>query len=255
MIEKNIFQLSKNEQPPFVLRRYVNSFKNQVGFKHEIYSDQKMDSFIKSFYPEYLKSYQTISIIEKTDLIRLLLVYHFGGLYSDLDTYCRVKLEVLFNEYPNAEVIVGLEANVTESIKDTYQLVRARQICNWTFAAKKKSDFIKKVIDRVIYNIENYPDLTTMEKTGPAVISDIVFENETYEGLTILPTYYFCAGVPYESQDLLLKGYIIHKFWGSWKKDIPIKYRLLFIIEALSPEKVMLFLNNLVSKVNKIWQK
>lgn len=248
MIEKNIFQLSKHKNPTFFLRRYVKSFQNQSGFNYYIYTDQDMDEFIVNVFPEYLSEYNSLSIIEKTDLVRLLLVFHFGGIYSDLDTLCKVDLDHLFNEFEDAELLVGLEADVDEETRKLYGLVRNKQICNWTFAAKRGNNALKKIIDQVITNIQKYPKSKPLDKTGPGPFSDIVFSYEPKNKIVVLPIKYFCAGVPYEPKSLLQEAYIVHKFWGSWK-SVPLEYKMVLIIEGIFGED---FRNILLSYYNKM---
>ena len=248
MIEKNIFQLYKTKTPPLLFRRYVNSFKKQKGYQHTIFTDTEMNAFIKRYYPELEEAYRELPVVQKTDLLRLLLIYHYGGIYSDLDTICHVHLDVLYNEFPEAAIIVGWEANVDDETKSTYKLVRNRQICNWTFAAAKGNPILKAVIDQVTRNIKNAPGLDTLNKTGPGVFTDVILQYEGRSDLVILPVHYFCAGVPYEIRELTEKSYIEHKFWGSWKKDVLYSDLLLFYVDGYLGTKA----TNLVKRLLRI---
>lgn len=251
MIEKNIFQLSKTKPPSLIFRRYVKSFSKQKGYQHFIYTDQDMDLFVRQNYSGLFETYIALPLIQKTDLLRLLLVYHFGGLYSDLDTFCKVSLDTLFLEFPDAEIIVGLEADTDEETKETFELARTKQICNWTFAARKGNSVLKAVIDAVINNIKNNPDLPTLDKTGPGILTDVILNTKNTDGVKILPVHYFCAGVPYESQELLKDGYILHKFWGSWKKNNPLRYKILFYIDCFMGEKFTQLVRQAISLLKK----
>ncbi len=232
MIEKNIFQIWKNENLPYYLKGFAYSWKKQKSFNYHLYTDESMDEFVHTKYKEILPAYNKLTIVEKTDLFRLMLVYEFGGIYADLDTTCQKDLEVLWKEHPNATIMVGVEADTTIEVQEIMKLPRLYQLCNWTFAANKGNPVVKKIIERVIDNISERAHLQTLEKTGPAVLTDVILENKDSEGLVILPIDYFGAGQKHSNSPSRREGFVVHHFLGSWKKEVSLSKKIRFRIRS-----------------------
>lgn len=69
---------------------YVASFDNwsklHPGFTHVLWTDDDNDLLVTTCFPELLPSYQWLPlIIQKTDFVRLMYLYRYGGIYADMD--------------------------------------------------------------------------------------------------------------------------------------------------------------------------
>lgn len=69
---------------------YVNSFDNwsklHPGFTHVLWTDEDNDLLVSTWFPQYLSSYQWLPlVIQKTDFVRLMYLYRYGGIYADMD--------------------------------------------------------------------------------------------------------------------------------------------------------------------------
>ena len=53
-----------------------------------MYYDKDLLEFVKANYPEYLDLYQSLKGVYMADMARVLVIYHYGGIYMDLDFYC-----------------------------------------------------------------------------------------------------------------------------------------------------------------------
>jgi len=232
MIEKNIFQIWKSEHLPYYLKTFAHSWKKQKGFQYFLYTDESMDEFVNKNYPSIIEAYNKLRIVEKTDLFRLMLVYEFGGIYSDLDTTCNKDLNILWKEFPTASFLSGVEADTTIEVQSKAKLSRIYQLCNWTFAAQKGHPVLKKIIDRVIINIHEKPELPTLEKTGPGVFTDVILENIKDNEITILPIKYFGAGQKHSNSPTRKNGFVVHYFLGSWKKEVSLSKKIRFRIKS-----------------------
>jgi len=228
MIEKNIFQIWKSNQLPYYLKTFAHTWKKQKGFNYFLHTDESMEAFVNEKYPNILEAYNKLRIVEKTDLFRLMLVYEYGGIYSDLDTTCNKDLNLLWNEFPEADFIAGIEADTTPAIQKIAKLSRLYQLCNWTFAAKKGNLVLKKIIDRIIITIHDNPELPTLEKTGPAIFTDVILENNLQNEVTILPIQYFGSGQKHSNSPSRKEGFIVHYFLGSWKKEVSLSKKIRF---------------------------
>jgi len=88
---------------------------------------------------------------ERSDFWRYCIVYLNGGVYSDADTFCNIELNKWVKHH---DLILGIEACEFLEIcipfgmdKIGIQIAdKVVSVCNWTFAAKPKHDFLKELI-------------------------------------------------------------------------------------------------------------
>ena len=88
-IPQNIFQIcikpfNKYNIPSFVKSNIQNKSN---GFKYYLYDDEKIDNFLNNYGNEMIKTryYNCVSAPHRKDIISLLLLYEYGGIYFDLD--------------------------------------------------------------------------------------------------------------------------------------------------------------------------
>jgi len=89
-LPKIIHQQWKTEQVPGgEFKKWHEEFKRlfpSPEFKHELWTDARMRSFIQSKYPWFLETYDNYPIpVQRADAVRYFILYTFGGLYVDLD--------------------------------------------------------------------------------------------------------------------------------------------------------------------------
>lgn len=74
------------------------AFANKYGFQYKLWSIEDAEKLIREHYPYFLNFFNTsikFSII-KCDFFRFLLMYHFGGIYLDLDFFSIRSFNELF---------------------------------------------------------------------------------------------------------------------------------------------------------------
>jgi len=139
--------------------------KYHPEWKYKFWSDKDCDNLILK-YPEFLKTYQSYKyVIQKIDLIRLLFIYEYGGLYVDMDIIPQQNLDFLF-----------------ELNRDIYLVSSSFSgfLTNAIIAGKKKSVFIKKCLREMVIR-RKYPSVIytftkhsyIMHTTGPWLITDM----------------------------------------------------------------------------------
>ncbi|RYH01330.1 hypothetical protein EON65_48415 [archaeon] len=60
-----------------------------------MYDDDHLQAFVHTYYPEYSSMFDALSGVYMADMARMLLVYHYGGAYMDLDFLCHKPLYCL----------------------------------------------------------------------------------------------------------------------------------------------------------------
>lgn len=56
--------------------------------KFNMYYDADLLTFVENNYPEYLGLFKSLKGVYMADMARVIYIYHYGGIYMDLDFYC-----------------------------------------------------------------------------------------------------------------------------------------------------------------------
>jgi hypothetical protein len=108
MIETNILQTWKSKTDiPDNFRYWSGTVRTMnPDFAYCLWDDDDNRAFIASFYPWFLTTYDAYPMeIYRADAIRYFWLYHFGGVYIDMDSECLRPLDGLCRE--NGGVVLG----------------------------------------------------------------------------------------------------------------------------------------------------
>lgn len=123
--------LSKDHSNKDIPHKYllnIKTFKEKnPDFEILYWRDKELQELMETHFPEYIETFKKVPyIISKCDFARALIVYVHGGVYSDLDYYCRDSLknilrdktEVYFEEAPEHgadNIVNGFFASVPKT--------------------------------------------------------------------------------------------------------------------------------------------
>lgn len=147
MIPKKIFQSHKslnyvvNDK---LLSSCTNSWKKHYKtYQYNFYDDGKCDTFMKKYFAgETYDVYKKMPIpVMKSDLWRYCIIYHYGGIYADVDCKINVTPDIFIN--PTSEISLSVEESTNF-------------FAQFTFAAISESPLLKSVIDHVCENMKKY---------------------------------------------------------------------------------------------------
>jgi len=226
-IPQIIIQTWKDENIPIKYKSDIESvIKFNPNYQYIFFTDNQIDLFLKSIYPEYWKTYQKLPIkIQRIDFFRYIAIYHYGGFYLDLDIECYENLDSLL-QY---SCVFPLEQYIDNCSPEE---IRLRYFCDnnnlfllgqYAFGAESKNGFIKYLIDNIHLNIDKY-----LEEYNKKID-----DNDTYMNVYVYQTTGpdFCTrlymGYPDRSQIKILVAsdkkcnqfgnYAEHKTYGTWK--------------------------------------
>ncbi|KAG4420397.1 hypothetical protein IFR04_006509 [Cadophora malorum] len=96
-IPRIIHQTYKTITIPEKWEYSYNSCKEQnPAYTHMFWTDESARQFIESHFPWFLSTYDAyLYPIQRVDSIRYFLLWHYGGIYIDLDVSCRRPLDPL----------------------------------------------------------------------------------------------------------------------------------------------------------------
>jgi mannosyltransferase OCH1-like enzyme len=221
-IPKIIIQTWKNHNLPEHYYKYIESIhKYNPTYTYLYFTDNDIINFLQNNYPNYYDTYLKLPVmIQKIDFFRYIAIYHYGGIYLDIDIECLKSFDPLLKY--NSVFGIDLYINKEECNYSRYtpfcDIQQYFFIGQYAFAAEKHNNFIKILIDNIHNNIENiineFEQLDNKinndyvyRTTGPDYISKLYNEYENKELIKILYT-----------NDIQVFGeYAIHHFNGTWK--------------------------------------
>ena len=78
------------------------------GYEKKFWTHAAMEAFIEEEYPWFLATYKGYRYdIQRADSFRLFALYHFGGVYSDLDVGCRVSVHDIMQNLSDYRVLLA----------------------------------------------------------------------------------------------------------------------------------------------------
>ena len=197
-------------------RKEINIIENNIDkyckfLTYNFWDYEKAKTFIRNDYPHFSTFFEMKMDypIVKCDFFRYLLMYHFGGLYTDLDFICirdfQVFLDMLerkhISYFPNNidnPTIVLSEEWLNSS---TYTKTLHNGIL---ISLKEKHPFWLKLINEIYQDTTN-KTITSQEDvytlSGPKKLLKYYNENKSFfSDICILPYYYFCPYISIEKE-------------------------------------------------------
>lgn len=184
--KKNIFFFWDKDIPKIYLDHLTalqNLWKN---YKIHLITDDYINQYYLLHDPEFCKIYNKISIgAAKSDIVRLLLLYEYGGLYLDIMNYPRsifTNMDELFEKLNKKTVYFGTYApkNISLAVilsKPNSMLIeKLYNLC--------KKNLIEQYTEEVINNINKSYNLISL--SGPLILHDIIVNKPFVEWNTYL---------------------------------------------------------------------
>ena len=165
---KIIHQLWKNENIPIEWIESHNQYKKLYNdYKYILWTDQTMKEFIEKNYNWFLHTYNNYKYnIQRVDAFRYFVLYHMGGIYSDLDIIPLKKMDILL-QYDNS-IPITKNKNIFSGLSLT----------NSFMCSKPQSQLMKYCIDNLILYKDKKKKLGrhlhVLSTTGPMFLSNIV---------------------------------------------------------------------------------
>jgi hypothetical protein len=155
-------------------------------YNFQLSMDDELRQFVHTHYPEYTELFDNLHGVYMADMARVLLVYHYGGIYMDLDFYCHKPFHCLLNGHvasylkhrPEAGnlLIVSLEPLVHAHlfrnksrvvIQDFYMATAKHPFLKWLLEDRNAHFKNEKAAFIAEYGISNYNGSGTSISTAP----------------------------------------------------------------------------------------
>jgi mannosyltransferase OCH1-like enzyme len=143
----NIIQTYKTTHIPDDYKPYIESVKkHNPDCNYMFFSDEDIVAFFKTDVSQYYDTFCNLKYkIQQLDFFRYCAIYHYGGVYLDLD----IMINKSLNDIDLSACMFPLESRTNSDTllhKQDYHGL----IGNYAFYAPKNDPFIKLVIDNIV---------------------------------------------------------------------------------------------------------
>ena len=143
--------------------------KCEETYKHRnwtsiLWTDATIRSFLTEHYNNFLPTYESYPYdIQRVDAARYFILYHYGGVYLDLDVSCREKKDM-------TDLLHVMESMKMQSM---FPLTSPIGVSNDVMFASKENTFLEYIMQRLPKKNRWFglPYLTVLFSTGPMFLS------------------------------------------------------------------------------------
>ena len=201
---------------PKELRKYSKINKNlNPDWRYELWNDIKIEALMNEH--GYDRTYnEFIYMHQKIDFAKYVILYCYGGIYLDFDSYCMKSLNGLIEENIKYDLILSkLNCNMMENY-----LHCNHHYCvnNGIIYAKPKNKILKLLIDKIVSNhhcIDQISKMVCIEQTtGPTRLTDIIVEHLDDTVKLLEPEY--LEPCILDVCHITKNTYVVHKHNGTW---------------------------------------
>lgn len=140
MLNKNLWILwfQGFESCPQIVKSCVKSWEDHnSGWKINLLDETNINKFLQDEDMLEGVNLNVLSYAHRADIIRLLLLKKFGGVWADATTYCTRSLDLWLPEYAKSDFFAFSNPGPD------------RQISNWFLYSEKNGELVKKLINDV----------------------------------------------------------------------------------------------------------
>ena len=193
------------------------------NWEYHLWSGREMDELVATHFPEYLSMYQNFPYnVQRWDTIRYMMLYVYGGIYTDLDTECFQPISPILE---NVTIGFGEEPPIhTKPIR----------IGNAFLVSEKENSAWQTILNEILRNMVEKESAieTVMHSTGPNMINRLFDrlkkENGAYgfpySQVTPVSKYDMYRYIFQGEKEVFLKkikhAYCAHYFFGSWDTEL-----------------------------------
>jgi len=120
---------------------------------------------VKKYDKDILKFYDKCNSISQSDIWRFIVLYQYGGVYSDMDSLCSMSIEHMISHFSISKEVVCVPMS-------------GEFLITGTFAAKKKSYVFKNVIEEIAYGKNVFLSFGPVAHIGWDIISSSILKNK-----------------------------------------------------------------------------
>ena len=154
-----IHQTWKNETiPKKEMKNYKSWPKHHPNAYIVLWTDEDNLKLVEKFYPEYLSTYNGLKLpIQKVDMVRLMYLHRYGGIYADMDYEARQNIVKYFPQPLGDVMIVESPVLLNEVMQNSLMVATTLYHPFW----KACLDSIREIVSFI-----NSPEACKVNKWG-----------------------------------------------------------------------------------------
>ncbi|CAK7054174.1 MAG: hypothetical protein PARBB_02671 [Parabacteroides distasonis] len=188
-------------------------------WEYHLWNGEEMDELVEKHFPEYLSMYRSFPYnVQRWDTIRYMILYVYGGVYTDLDTECFRPMTPLLE---NVTIGFGEEPPIP---------AKPIRIGNAFLVSEKGNPGWLTILNEILTNTEEKESTieTVMHSTGPNMINRLFDRLKKENGAYGFPYSQVTPVSKYDMYRYIFQGekevffekikqaYCTHYFFGSW---------------------------------------
>jgi len=211
---------------PDILSDLPKSWKREhPTWEYYLWEHKKIQNFLSNNFSQFIPIYNSFHYNkQRWELLRYLILYHFGGLYVDMDYECLQPIDSLLE---NHLCCLGLEP-----AEHADRFGKQDLIGNAMLATVPHYPFFKQIIEKISLTVDNRQRVGTWlisQTTGIEMLNKVYEEYESKKDITLLLTD-LIAPLSAKEISLFLMGretadmenkvenaFAIHYFLGQWR--------------------------------------
>lgn len=216
-----LHQTWKDANLPPNLRAWQRTWlENHPTWQYRLWTDQDLRAFMQEHYAWFLPIYDSYpQPIQRVDAARYFILYHYGGVYADLDTECLRPLDELLE---GRRMMVGLEPERHLQQPAAQIAGLERLLCNAIMASAPGQPFWEHV-QRQLVACHRLPG--PLDSTGPFFLTRALSSAPDPAAIHLEPASTFYPvdkDTPWvdlplaERQRLTGDAYTVHHWLGGW---------------------------------------
>lgn len=216
-----IHQTWKSAEVPAQWRPYQESWRaRHPGWEYRLWTDADLHAFIREHYGWFLPIYEGYADpIMRADAARYFLLFHFGGVYADLDYECLRPFDDLL---AGRRLVVGLEPAAHMELPLTKATGLRRMLCNALMASEPGHPFWEHVFRQLVAS-HKAPE--ALGATGPYMLTHAYNAYPRRAELSVLPAEQlhpitsdqrWAAMAPEARSAIARVAYGVHHWHNSW---------------------------------------
>jgi mannosyltransferase OCH1-like enzyme len=184
MIPKILHQTWKDANlPPYMAALQQTWREHHPDWEYRLWTDLDNHNFLKTYYPWFLPIYEGYEhFICRVDAIRYFWLYHYGGVYVDLDFECLSPLDDLLID---RSLLIGLEPAAHQSANLTAKAENLSMILSPALIASVAGDHFWQHVWAQLAISKNEQD--PLAATGPFFLTKAYQSYPDRSNITLIP--------------------------------------------------------------------
>ncbi|MFH1152863.1 MAG: glycosyltransferase [Pseudomonadota bacterium] len=222
-IPKILHQTWKDEDLPPDLETFRRTWQNHHSdWTHCLWTDSDIREFLRTHYAWFLPIYDRYpEHIMRVDAVRYFILFHYGGVYADLDFECLRPVDPLLD---HGQVVLGLEPRAHQEMHFPDKKGLKHSICNAFMASVPGHPFWEHVFKQLV---ASHRAPGPLDATGPFFLTRAHESYGAKDTITLVSPdqlYPISSQKPWSGIDpavraeIAKQAYAVHHWRGTWWK-------------------------------------